>query len=99
MRAGYGKGVAYGELDGQGVIYITTPAFFLHAIDAKTGEHVENWGKPVPLEGFPETGVVDLLGDLLPGWGPYENYGRPYDPDYGIPEELGYITNSSPRLS
>ena len=98
MRAGYGKGVAYGELDGRGVIYITTPAFFLHAIDAKTGEHVENWGTQVSLEGFPETGVVDLLGDLLPGWGPYEDYGRPYDPDYGIPEELGYITNSSPPI-
>ena len=98
MRAGYGKGVGYGELNGRGVIYIITPAFFLHAIDAKTGEHVENWGKPVPLEGFPETGVVDLLADLLPGWGPYENYGRPYDVDFGIPVELGYITSSSPPI-
>ena len=98
MRAGYGKGVGYGELNGRGVIYIITPAFFLHAIDAKTGEHVENWGKPVPLEGFPETGVVDLLADLLPGWGPYENYGRPYDVDFGIPVELGYLTSSSPPI-
>ncbi len=98
MRAGYGKGVGYAELNGRGVIYIITPAFFLHAIDAKTGEHVENWGKPVPLEGFPETGVVDLLADLLPGWGPYENYGRPYDVDFGIPVELGYLTSSSPPI-
>ena len=35
MRTDYGKGVAYGEIDGRGVIYITTPAFFLHAIDAQ----------------------------------------------------------------
>ena len=98
MRAGYGKGVAYGELDGRGVIYIITPAFFLHALDAKTGEHLENWGTAVPLDGFPKTGVVDLLGDLLPGWGPYENYGQPYDPDYGIPKDLGYITSSSPPI-
>jgi quinoprotein glucose dehydrogenase len=27
-RANYGKGVAYGEIDGRGVIYVTTPAFF-----------------------------------------------------------------------
>ena len=31
MRASHGKGVAYGEIDGRGVIYIVTPAFFLHA--------------------------------------------------------------------
>ncbi len=98
MRAGYGKGVAYGDLDGRGVIYLVTPAFFLHALDAKTGKHIENWGNRVPLEGFPETGVVDLLGDLLPGWGPYEAYGEPYDLDFGIPREMGYITSSSPPI-
>ncbi len=98
MRADYGKGVAYGEIDGRGVIYITTPAFFLHAIDAKTGRPVENWGSPVPLPGFPETGVVDLLPDLLNGWGPWESWGQPYDPDFGIPTELGFITNSSPPI-
>ena len=43
MRQNYGKGIAYGEVDGRGVIYITTPGFFLHALDAKTGR---------PLEGF-----------------------------------------------
>jgi len=30
MRNGYGKGVAYADVDGRGVIYITSPAFFLH---------------------------------------------------------------------
>ena len=34
MRKSYGKGVAYGEIDGRGVVYISTPAFFLHALDA-----------------------------------------------------------------
>ena len=88
MRASYGKGVGYTEIDGRGVIYIITPAFFLHALDAKTGEHLEGFGKPVPIEGFPETGVVDLLADL----------GHEYDPYEGIPMEVGYITNSSPPI-
>ena len=44
MRNGYGKGVAYGEVDGQGVIYISSPAFFLHALDAGTGLPLDGWG-------------------------------------------------------
>ena len=71
MRAPWGKGIAYAEVDGRGVVYITTPAFFLHALDAETGRPLENWGTPVPLEGFPQTGVVDLLPDLLADWGPW----------------------------
>ena len=88
MRASYGKGVAYGEVDGRGVIYVISPAFFLHAIDAKTGEHLEGFGTPVPIQGFPRTGVVDLLADL----------GHEYDPYEGIPMETGYITSSSPPI-
>ena len=88
MRASYGKGVGYGEVDGRGVIYVITPAFFLHAIDAKTGQHLEGFGRPVPLPGFPRTGVVDLLADL----------GHEYDPEFGIPAEVGYITSSSPPI-
>ena len=61
MRQNYGKGVAYGEVDGRGVIFYTSPAFFLHALDAKTGEHIQDFGQRVPIEGFPSTGVVDLL--------------------------------------
>ncbi|HEX5765277.1 MAG TPA: hypothetical protein VFY27_06895, partial [Woeseiaceae bacterium] len=34
MRQDYGKGVAYAEIDGRGVIYIISPAFFLTALDA-----------------------------------------------------------------
>ena len=88
MRADYGKGVAYAEVDGKGVIYISTPAFFLIALDAETGAPLPGFGKKVPVDGFPETGVVDLLADL----------GHEYDPYYGIPKELGYITASSPPI-
>lgn len=37
MRANHGKGVTYTRLNGRGVVFIVTPAFFLHALDAKTG--------------------------------------------------------------
>ncbi|HEX7718305.1 MAG TPA: PQQ-binding-like beta-propeller repeat protein, partial [Woeseiaceae bacterium] len=88
MRQDYGKGVAYAEIDGRGVIYIISPAFFLTALDAETGRPLEGFGKPVPIDGFPQTGVVDLLADL----------GHEYDPYDGIPLERGYITSSSPPI-
>ena len=89
MRSDYGKGVAYAEIDGKGVIYITTPAFFLVALDADTGALLEGFGKPVAAEGFPEHGIVDMLADL----------GHEFDPYYGIPKEIGYITTSSPPIA
>ena len=98
MRKGYGKGVAYAEIDGRGVVFITTPAFFLHALDAETGRPLENWGEAVPIEGFPESGSVDLVADLIEGWGPWENWDEPYDSYMGIPKDLGYITSSSPPI-
>ncbi|NOX70191.1 MAG: PQQ-binding-like beta-propeller repeat protein [Gammaproteobacteria bacterium] len=88
MRKDYGKGVAYANVDGRGVIYISSPAFFLTALDAKTGQPLENWGTPVPIDGFPESGVVDMLADL----------GHEYDPYDGLPLETGYITTSSPPI-
>ncbi|MGB4247867.1 MAG: hypothetical protein WBJ75_09130, partial [Pseudohongiellaceae bacterium] len=88
MRADYGKGVAYAEVDGRGVIYIISPAFFLTALDADTGAPLEGFGEPVPIEGFAQTGVVDLLAHL----------GHDYDPYYGIPKEVGYVTSSSPPI-
>jgi quinoprotein glucose dehydrogenase len=42
--------------------------------------------------------VVDLLPDLLDDWGPWERWDERYDPDFGIPRELGYITASSPPI-
>ena len=98
MRAGYGKGIAYGEVDGRGVVYITTPAFFLHALDAETGVPLENWGRPVTLPGFRESGTVDLVEDLIADWGPWMSMDRPYDANQGIPQEIGYITSSSPPI-
>ncbi|MDX1490306.1 MAG: PQQ-binding-like beta-propeller repeat protein [Pseudohongiellaceae bacterium] len=88
MRKDYGKGVAYGEVDGKGVIYIISPAFFLTALDADTGTPLEGFGEPVPIEGFAQTGVVDMLKDL----------GHPFDPYYGIDKEVGYLTSSSPPI-
>ena len=87
-RQSYGKAVAYAEVDGRGVIYTVSPAFFLHALDAETGLPLEGFGEPVPLVGFGEDGTVDMLADL----------GHPFDPDRGIPETLGYITNTSPPI-
>ena len=92
MRKDYGKGIAYAEIDGKGVIYITSPAFFLTALDAETGQPLKNWGTPVPIEGFPESGVVDMLTDLVSDL-PYE-----HDPYHGLPLEKGYITTSSPPI-
>ena len=98
-RRSYGKGVAYAEVDGRGVIYITTPSFFLWALDAKTGRPLEGWGAPVPLDDFPQTGVVDPIPLLLDGWGQWERWDEgPYDADYGIPRELGMVTSSSPPI-
>ena len=100
-RQAYGKGVAYAEVNGRGVIYITTPGFFLWALDAKTGIPLENWGSNFPVGGFPETGVVVLVPLLVDDWGPWQDYvvaGGEYDPDYGIPRELGMVTASAPPI-
>jgi len=99
MRQGYGKGVGYGEIDGRKVIYITTPGFFLWALDAETGLPMRNWGTGVRIPGFPQDhGVVDLLADLIEDWGPWRESGLTYNPEQGIPLELGYITASSPPI-
>ena len=88
MRKDYGKGVTYAEVDGKGVIYMSSPGFFLTALDAVTGLPLEGFGEPVNIKGFPKTGVVDLLKDL----------GHQYDPYDGIALATGYITASSPPI-
>jgi quinoprotein glucose dehydrogenase len=88
MRSNHGKGVAYANIDGKDAVIVVSPAFFMHALDAHTGLPLENWGGAVPIDGFPKTGSVDLLADL----------GHDFDPYYGIPLEVGYITSSSPAL-
>jgi glucose dehydrogenase len=79
MRQNYGKGIAYDEVGGRGVIYVVTPAFFLHALDAENGSPIATFGKH---------GTVDML----------EHLGYPFDRDFGIPDSIGYITNSSPPI-
>ncbi|MGD2047596.1 MAG: PQQ-binding-like beta-propeller repeat protein, partial [Gemmatimonadota bacterium] len=99
MRKGYGKGVAYAEIPGRGgVVFITTPGFFLWALDADTGQPLEDWGEPIPIPGFSQTGGIDLVADLIDGWGPWENRNEQYDPYQGIPLDIGYITSSSPPI-
>jgi quinoprotein glucose dehydrogenase len=98
MRNNYGKGVAFAEVAGRPVIFYTSPAFFLHAIDAKSGEHLDNWGTRVPLPGFPRSGVVDMLPDLVKDWEPWLKSGYKYDPDHGIPRDLGNLSTSSPPI-
>ncbi len=98
MRASHGKGVAYAEIDGRGVVFMTSPGFFLHALDAETGKPLANWGKPVPLPGFPQSGTVDMIPDLIADWEPWLNLKQPYDANIGIPLDIGYITTSSPPI-
>jgi glucose dehydrogenase len=89
-RQNYGRGVAYAEIDGRGVIYLVTPGFFLHALDAKTGLPIEGFGRQVPVEGFGPHGTVDMLANL--------DRAQPHDPYHGPPPELGSITTSSPPI-
>ena len=98
MRNNHGKGVAYARVNGRGVVYISTPAFFLHALDAKTGEPLSNFGTGIPIPGFPKSGSIDLVKDIIADWDPWLNAKQPYDPSKGIPLELGYVTASSPPI-
>jgi glucose dehydrogenase len=98
MRSNHGKGVEYARINGRGVVFIVTPGFFLHALDAKTGKPIEGWGGAVPVAGFPKSGSVDLLKDLIADWDPWKNRKETYDAAKGMPLELGYITNSSPPI-
>jgi glucose dehydrogenase len=98
MRSSHGKGVAYAEINGRGVVYIVTASFFLHALDLETGKPLAGFGGQIPLKGFPSTGSVDMVKDILKGWEPWEKLGQKYDPNIGIPLEIGYITNSSPPI-
>ena len=50
------------------------------------------------MDGFPETGVVDMIPTLVADWGRWQEWDQPYDADYGIPRELGFITTSSPPI-
>ncbi|MDE2793971.1 MAG: PQQ-binding-like beta-propeller repeat protein [Gemmatimonadota bacterium] len=72
MRKNYGKGVAYAEVDGRPMIYLVTPAFFMHALDPATGRKITSFGKG---------GTVDLLGDLG-RWDHHPTEGIPFEVGY-----------------
>jgi quinoprotein glucose dehydrogenase len=97
-RTDFGKGIAYTEVDGRGVVLVTSPAYFLWALDAKTGRPLENWGAPTRVENFSDTGVVDLIPDLVSDWPRWLEREGEYDPDHGIPRQIGMVTASSPPI-
>ena len=72
MRKNYGKGVAYAEVNGRPMIYLVTPAFFMHALDPATGRKIASFG---------DGGTVDLLGDLGP-WDHHPTDGIPFEVGY-----------------
>ena len=47
---------------------------------------------------FPRSGIVDLSEDLVRDWQPWTSLKRKYNPNEGVPLELGYITSSSPPI-
>ncbi|MCA1583407.1 MAG: PQQ-binding-like beta-propeller repeat protein [Acidobacteria bacterium] len=71
MRKNYGKGVAYHETDGKGRVFMVSPAFMLHALDAETGRPIETFGKK---------GTVDMLENFGYPFDPYK--GIPKDIGY-----------------
>ena len=98
MRSNHGKGVAFYRLNGRPIVLVTTPGFFLHALDAKTGKPIEGWGEAVPVAGFGKSGSVDMLKDLIGDWQPWRQSEQKYDATKGLPLELGYVTTSSPPI-
>ena len=98
MRSNHGKGVVYHRINGRGVVLVTTPGYFVHALDAKTGKPIEGWGEAVPVAGFGKSGSVDMLKDLIADWPIWKQSEQKYDATKGLPLELGYITTSSPPI-
>jgi len=78
MRASYGKGITYSRIDGKGVVYISTPGFFLVALDAETGERIwhfqtvhhdvwsyDNPAAPIQLDlNIPGRGIVPSVSQV-----------------------------------
>ncbi len=83
MRKNYGKGVAYDVIDGRGTIFVVTPGFFLHALDAETGRPIEDFGKG---------GTIDLLNDLGP-WPHDYDEGLPPEIGYITNSSAPFVVN------
>ena len=90
MRNGHGKGVAYAEVDGRGVIYISSPAFFLYAPRCQDRSSARGLGKTRAAPGLsPDRGRGPPPGPPE-DWGPWQSWdGPPYDPDFGDPPRAG----------
>ena len=82
MRKSYGKGVAYEVVNGQGRIYVVSPAFFLHVLDAETG---------VPIAGFGDNGTIDLLANF--GYDYHPTDGLPPEVGYITNSSPPIVTN------
>jgi quinoprotein glucose dehydrogenase len=52
----------------------------------------------VPIAGFPRSGIIDMLPDLVRDWEPWTTSGLRYDAEKGIPRELGNLSTSSPPI-
>jgi glucose dehydrogenase len=83
-RKNYGKGVAFGRVDGKPVLYYLGAGFTMWALDADTGQ---------PLPSFGKNGKVDLAYGL-------DNAGHPDAPKYKVDPvrgvmDYGDITTSS----
>ena len=82
MRKNYGKGVAFSEVDGQGRIYLVSPAFNLHALHANNGR---------PVEQFGNEGMVDILDDF--GYPHDPNLGIPLETGYVTSSSPAIVVN------
>ena len=56
-RADFGKGVAYAEVDGRGVIFVTSPAFFLWALTPRRGCPWKTGAAPCRWTASPSRGL------------------------------------------
>ena len=81
MRKGYGKGHRLRQRStGAASSTSPRPGFFPPRARRRDGEAAGELGKASRHpEGFPKSGTVDLVWDLIQGWGPWENWDKPYD--------------------
>ena len=98
MRTAYGKGVAYGEINGKGVVYIATPGFFLVALDADTGQPLPELGPAGAAAGVPAHRRRRSRRRSDSRLGSVDSPKQKYNANEGVPLELGYITSSSPPI-
>ena len=89
MRADYGKGVAYAEVDGRGVIYISSPPG--SSSPPSTPRPASRWKAsaiPYPSKDFPKPASSTCSPTSA----------TPTIPTRAFPLETGYITSSSPPI-